>query len=144
MVIGMGMWGIGGYESLDYLKDNESVEVLRYGFEFGINFIDIVEFYGVGYLEEFVGEVIKEFECDDIFIISKVWLIYFGYEEVKRVVRVSVKRLGIYIDFYFFYWFGDSWEKIKEMFYVLEEFVDEGLIRYIGVSNFDFEFFKRS
>ncbi|ASJ08968.1 aldo/keto reductase [Thermococcus siculi] len=142
--IGMGTWGIGGYENPDHSRDGESIEVLRYGLELGINLIDTAEFYGAGHSEEIVGEAIKGFEREEIFIISKVWPTHFGYDEAKRVARASAKRLGTYIDLYLLHWPGESWRKIEETLHALEDLVDEGLIRYIGVSNFDLELLKRS
>ena len=142
--IGMGTWGIGGYESPDYSRDEENVEVLRYGLELGINLIDTAEFYGAGHSEELVGRAIEGFDRDELFIISKVWPTNFGYERAKRAVRASAKRLGTYIDLYLLHWSGTEWRKIEETLHALEELVDEGLIRYIGVSNFDLELLKRS
>ncbi|MBP1912282.1 aldo/keto reductase [Thermococcus stetteri] len=142
--IGMGTWGIGGYESPDYSRDRESVEALKYGLELGMNLIDTAEFYGAGHSEELVGEAVKEFEREDIFIISKVWPTHFGYEEAKKAARASAKRLGTHIDLYLLHWPVDDFRKIEETLHALEELVDEGLIRYIGVSNFDLELLKRS
>ncbi|KUH33582.1 aldo/keto reductase [Thermococcus celericrescens] len=142
--IGMGTWGIGGYESPDYSRDRESVEVLRYGLEMGINLIDTAEFYGAGHSEELVGRAIDGFEREELFMISKVWPTHFGYEEAKKAAKQSAKRLGTYIDLYLLHWPGESWRRIEETLRALEELVDEGLIRYIGVSNFDLELLKRS
>ncbi|NJE55121.1 aldo/keto reductase [Thermococcus sp. 21S9] len=142
--IGLGTWGIGGYESPDYSRDEESVEVLRYGLELGINLIDTAEFYGAGHSEELVGKAIKGFDRDELFIISKVWPTNFGYERAKKAVRASAKRLGTYIDLHLLHWPGTEWRKIEETLHALEELVDEGVIRYIGVSNFDLELLKRS
>ncbi len=142
--IGMGTWGIGGYERPDYSHDRESVEALRYGLELGINLIDTAEFYGAGHSEELVGEAIRGFERGEIFIISKVWPSHFSYNEAKNAARASAKRLGTYIDLYLLHWPGEDWGKIEETLHALEELVDEGLIRYIGVSNFDLELLKRS
>ena len=142
--IGMGTWGIGGKESPDYSRDEESVEVLRYGLELGINLIDTAEFYGAGHSEELVGKAIEGFDREELFIISKVWPSHFGYSEAKKAARRSAKRLGTYIDLYLLHWPGDSWERIEETLHALEELVDEGLIRYIGVSNFELELLKRS
>ncbi|WP_297556106.1 aldo/keto reductase, partial [Thermococcus sp.] len=142
--IGMGTWGIGGYESPDYSRDRESVEVLRYGLELGMNLIDTAEFYGAGHSEELVGKAIKGFDREEIFIISKVWPTNFGYEKARKAARASVKRLGTYIDLYLLHWPGESWKKIEETLHALEELVDKGLIRYIGISNFDLELLKRS
>ncbi len=142
--IGLGTWGIGGYESPDSSRDRESVEVLRHGFELGINLIDTAEFYGAGHSEELVGEAIKDFDREELFIISKVWPTHFGYESTKKAARASAKRLGTYIDLYLLHWPGDDFRRIEETLHALEELVDEGLIRYIGVSNFDLELLKRS
>ena len=142
--IGMGTWGIGGYESPDYSRDKENIEALRYGLELGINLIDTAEFYGAGHSEELVGEAIRGFEREEIFIISKVWPTHFGRESAKRAARASAKRLGTYIDLYLLHWPGTEWGRIEETLHALEELVDEGLIRYIGVSNFDLELLKKS
>ncbi|WP_048150758.1 aldo/keto reductase [Palaeococcus ferrophilus] len=142
--IGMGTWGIGGRETPDYSMDKQSVEALRHGLELGINLIDTAEFYGAGHSEELVGEAIKGFDREDIFIISKVWPTHFGYEEARKAARASAKRLGTYIDLYLLHWPVDDFRKIEETLHALEELVDEGLIRYIGVSNFDLKLLKRS
>lgn len=142
--IGMGTWGIGGRESPDYSRDRESAGVLRYGLELGMNLIDTAEFYGAGHSEELVGEAIRGFEREELFIISKVWPTHFGYGSAKMAARASAKRLGTYIDLYLLHWPIKDWRKIEETLHALEELVDEGIIRYIGVSNFEFELLKRS
>lgn len=142
--IGMGTWGIGGKERPDYSHDSESIEALRHGLGLGINLIDTAEFYGAGHSEELVGEAIKGFEREELFIISKVWPNHFGHSEAKKAARASVKRLGTYIDLYLLHWPVDDFRKIEETLHALEELVDEGLIRHIGVSNFNLELLKRS
>ncbi|MFA4646324.1 aldo/keto reductase [Pyrococcus kukulkanii] len=142
--IGMGTWGIGGKEIPDYSHDKEAVEALRFGIELGINLIDTAEFYGAGHSEELVGEAIKPYDRDELFIVSKVWPTHFGYESAKKAARASAKRLGTYIDLYLLHWPGTDWRKIEETLHALEDLVDDGLIRYIGVSNFDLELLKRS
>lgn len=142
--IGMGTWGIGGRESPDYSRDRESVGVLRYGLELGMNLIDTAEFYGAGHSEELVGEAIRGFEREELFIISKVWPTHFGYGSAKMAARASAKRFGTYIDLYLLHWPIKDWKKIEETLHALEELVDEGIIRYIGVSNFEPELLKRS
>ncbi len=142
--VGMGTWGIGGKENPDYSRDGESVEALRHGLNLGMNLIDTAEFYGAGHSEELVGEAIKGFEREKLFIISKVWPTHFGYESAKKAARASARRLGTYIDLYLLHWPIDDFRRIEETLHALEELVDEGLIRYIGVSNFDLGLLKRS
>lgn len=142
--IGLGTWGIGGKERPDYSRDKESVEALRHGLELGINLIDTAEFYAAGHSEELVGEAIRGFDREELFIVSKVWPTHFGYDEAKKAARASAKRLGTYIDLYLLHWPTDDFGKIEETLHALEDLVDEGLIRYIGVSNFDLELLRRS
>ncbi|GAB6102581.1 aldo/keto reductase [Thermococcus atlanticus] len=142
--IGMGTWGIGGRERPDRSRDRESVEALRYGLELGINLIDTAEFYGAGHSEELVGKAIEGFEREELFIVSKVWPTHFGYESAKKAARASARRLGTYIDLYLLHWPVDDFGRIEETLHALEELVDEGLIRYIGVSNFNLGLLKRS
>ncbi|WP_457751253.1 aldo/keto reductase [Thermococcus sp.] len=142
--IGLGTWGIGGKESPDYSRDMESVKVLRYGIEVGINLIDTAEFYGSGHSEELVGRAIGDFDREELFIISKVWPTHFGHDQAKKAAKASAKRLGTYIDLYLLHWPVDDFERIAETLHALEELVDEGLIRYIGVSNFDLELLGKS
>ncbi|AFK21698.1 morphine 6-dehydrogenase like protein [Pyrococcus sp. ST04] len=142
--IGLGTWGIGGKEFPDYSHDREAIEALRYGIELGINLIDTAEFYGAGHSEELVGEAIKPFDRDELFIVSKIWPTHFGYDSAIKAAKASAKRLGTYIDLYLLHWPGDSFEKIKQTLHALEDLVDEGIIRYIGVSNFDLELLRRS
>lgn len=75
---------------------------------------------------------------------SKVWPTHFGYEEAKKAARASAKRLGTYIDLYLLHWPVDDFKKIEETLHALEDLVDEGVIRYIGVSNFNLELLQRS
>ncbi|MBC7094433.1 aldo/keto reductase [Thermococcus sp.] len=142
--IGMGTWGVGGWERPDYSRDKENIEALRYGLELGMNLIDTAEFYASGHSEEVVGEAIKEFEREDLFIVSKIWPSHFGYESAKRAAKASSKKLGTYIDLYLLHWPIDDFRRIKETLHALEELVDEGVIRYIGVSNFDLQLLKKS
>lgn len=48
------------------------IECLCCGIEFGMSYIDIVEMYGSGVVEEMVGEVIVDLLCEWLFIVSKV------------------------------------------------------------------------
>jgi len=91
--IGMGTWGIGGYETPDYSNDNESIEALRYGLELGINLIDTAEFYGAGHSEEIVGKAIKEYERESIFIITDLLPALKG--EAFKSVKFGQATLGI-------------------------------------------------
>lgn len=89
-----------------------------------------------GYMNESdVGKAIKDsgLPREEIFITSKLWLQDYGYENAKKGIDNSLKALDTdYIDLYLLHQpYGDylgSWR-------ALEEAVEEGRIKSIGISN---------
>ena len=89
-----------------------------------------------GYMNESdVGKAIKDSGVprEEIFITSKLWLQDYGYEKAKKGIDNSLKALDTdYIDLYLLHQpYGDylgSWR-------ALEEAVEEGRIKSIGISN---------
>jgi len=137
--LGMGTWRIGGgFLSPDYSMDKEWIAVLRRGLELGMTLIDTAEVYGGGHAEELVGEAIKGFPRDEIFIVSKVWPDNATREGVLKAAKASVKRLGTYIDVDLLHWPTER-IPICETMKAMEELVDKGLVRHIGLSNFEVE-----
>jgi diketogulonate reductase-like aldo/keto reductase len=134
--IGLGTWGIGGGMMPNYSADKQAIEAIRHAVKLGMNHIDTAEIYGGGHAEELVGEAIKEFARDDIFIASKVWHTNLRYDDVLKACERSLKRLQTsYIDLYYIHWPNPS-IPLSETMRALERLYDEGKIRYIGVSNF--------
>jgi len=135
--IGMGTWGIGGYSNPDYSKDEEMIKVLRKGIEFGLTLIDTAEMYGDGHSEELVGEAIKTFPREKIFIITKVLPENLRYKDLINSAEKSLKRLKTdYIDLYLIH-APNPRIPIKESMQAMEKLREEGLIKFIGVSNFN-------
>jgi diketogulonate reductase-like aldo/keto reductase len=132
-VIGMGCWGLGlPRNSDDWARE---VSSLRRGIELGMNLIDTAERYSSGGSEELVGEAVKDCR-DDVFIATKVAPSNLHYEAVIRACKDSIKRLGVsYIDLYQIHW-PDPGVPIKDTMSAMEKLVHDGLVRYIGVSNF--------
>jgi diketogulonate reductase-like aldo/keto reductase len=136
--LGLGTWGIGGFNYPDYSNDELAIEIIRFAVEIGMNFIDTAEMYGAGHSEELIGEAIKGIR-EKVFIATKVLPTNFRYEDVIKACERSLRRLKTsYIDLYQLHWPNPS-IPIKETMRAMEKLVNEGKIRYIGISNFSVE-----
>ncbi|PLV60127.1 aldo/keto reductase [Thermotoga sp. KOL6] len=135
--LGLGTWGIGGFETPDYSRDEEMVELLRKAIEMGYTHIDTAEYYGGGHTEELVGRAIKSFNRKDLFIVSKVWPTHLRRDDLLRSLENTLKRLDTdYVDLYLIHWPNPE-VPLEETLSAMAEGVRQGMIRYIGVSNFD-------
>ena len=142
--IGMGTWGVGGYGYKDTGKDKEAIEALEEGIQLGMWLIDTAEIYGRGHSEELVGEAIKAFPRERIFVVSKVLDRNLRYKDVIEACRRSLWRLQTdYIDLYLIH-FPNYQIPLQETMRALEELFEQGLIRHIGVSNFPLELMKEA
>jgi len=122
--IGLGTWRYRG-----------GIEPLRKGIELGAVLIDTAEGY---YTEDVVGEAIKGVR-DKIFIATKVSGRHLGFDDVLQSAEESLYKLRTdYIDLYQIHWPNPSYP-IRETMQAMGELVDRGLVRFIGVSNFDIE-----
>jgi len=130
-VIGQGTWMIDG----DSIKELRAIETLRLGLEQGMSHIDTAEMYGNGHVEELVGEAI-EGRRDKIFLVSKVLPYNASYEGTLKACKMTLKRLKTeWLDLYLLHWPGSY--PIRETMRAMEKLVSDGLVKYIGVSNFD-------
>ena len=120
-VIGLGMWEYRG-----------SVEPLRRGIELGASFIDTAEMYST---EGATGEAVRGLR-DAVFVATKVLASHARYREVLEAADRSLRRLKTdYIDLYQLHSSNLS-VPIGETMGAMEELVDQGKVRFIGVSNF--------
>ena len=119
--IGLGTW-----------KYNGGVEPLRRGIDLGANLIDTAEMYKTEYA---VGKAIKG-RRDKVFLATKVLGSNLRHDALMRAAESSLRVLddGM-IDLYQIHWSNRS-VPIKETMGAMEELVERGMIRYIGVSNF--------
>ncbi|MDP3935053.1 MAG: aldo/keto reductase [Candidatus Giovannonibacteria bacterium] len=138
-LLGMGTKGMGGGKyGQDFSNVDASVAVLKLGFDLGIKLVDVAELYADGLGEEIVGRAMKDYPRGDIFIISKVWKTNLKYDEVLRALKGSLARLKTdYIDLYLIHYPSEEGVPLTETMRAMESLLDDGLIKNIGVSNFD-------
>lgn len=110
----------------------------------GVNFFDTADTYSGGRAEEVLGRAISG-RRDDVLIGTKASSrgAAAGPNEVGssrfhliRALEGSLRRLGTdYVDVYYLHGF-DAFTPQQEVLSVLDRFVSDGKVRYIGCSNF--------
>jgi aryl-alcohol dehydrogenase-like predicted oxidoreductase len=134
-IIGQGCMGIGGFLTRNCESDAHQIELLEYGIGLGMTFIDTAEVYGEGHSEEIVGQAIKAIR-DQVIIATKVSPEHLRYEDVIKSAEGSLSRLRTdYIDIYQVHW-PNPRIPLEETMLAMEQLVEQGKIRYIGLSNF--------
>jgi len=119
--IGFGTWNY-----------HEGVEPLRAAIECGARLIDTAESYGT---EEIVGEAIKG-RRHQVFLATKALPRNFRRRDLIAAAERSLRRLGTdHIDLYQLHW-PNLAIPIEEPMRGMEDLVDTGKVRFIGVSNF--------
>jgi aryl-alcohol dehydrogenase-like predicted oxidoreductase len=154
--IGLGAWAIGGggwefgWGSQD---DDESVQAIHRALERGVNWIDTAAAYGFGRSERIVGRALREMaQGDRPYVFTKASLLEgpdrrvvhsLKRDSIQREAHASLERLGVdAIDLYQIHWPVPD-EDIEEGWSALAELKSQGLVRHIGVSNFDVEQLRR-
>ncbi|XP_031623206.1 aldo-keto reductase family 1 member B1-like [Contarinia nasturtii] len=155
-------FGLGTYESF-----GEAGRATKHAIDVGYRHFDTARLYEN---EEEVGKAIQEkikegvVKREEIFIVTKLWNTDHEPEKVEKACRKSCEKLGLgYIDLYLMHWpvaftertpyeywplnddgqydnadvdFLDTWKS-------MEKLVDLGLVKSIGISNFNSQQIKR-
>ena len=87
--------------------------------------------------EAWIGEALAESDVkrEDLFITSKVWNSNTTYDETIAAFHESLKKLQTeYLDLYLIHWPSEGY---TEKWRAMESLYNDGLIKSIGVSNFE-------
>lgn len=138
-VVGYGGWEAGGTAWGANASDESVIASMRAVFDAGMNWIDTAEVYGEGRSEELVGRAVAG-RREEILVFTKVAPGEEGSgirpEEIRRAITASLERLGTdHVDLYQVHW-PDDRIPIEDTWGAMAQLVDEGLTRWIGVSNF--------
>jgi aryl-alcohol dehydrogenase-like predicted oxidoreductase len=151
--VGFGSWATGGpwRYGWGHVDDDDSVAAIRRAIELGVNWVDTAAVYGLGHSEEVVGRALRPYRVgEDVLVFTKCGRRWEGRPDgeigndlrpasIREECENSLQRLGLErIDLYQAHWpdrttgtlLEDSWGTMGEL-------VDEGKVRWIGVSNFD-------
>ena len=125
-VIGQGTWQMGRAPEVE-------VAALRRGLDLGLTHLDTAEMYGAA--EQVTGRALAG-RRDEVFVVSKVLPSNASYRGTIEACERSLAALGVdALDLYLLHWPGPH--PLGETMRGLEELVQRGLTRLIGVSNFD-------
>ena len=158
--VGFGAWAAGGggwVFGWGPQDDAASIAAIRQAIGLGVNWIDTAAVYGLGHSEEVVGRAVKEIpQGERPLIFTKCGLIFDRsrpFEPAKRNLQPaslrreledSLSRLGVErIDLYQFHWPDETGTAVEDSWGEMARFVDEGKVRWIGVSNFDVNLLER-
>ncbi|WP_296875082.1 aldo/keto reductase [uncultured Methanobrevibacter sp.] len=126
------------------LPEEESIEIINKGLDNGINFFDTAIGYQNGTSEQYVGRAIRENAARDEIVVATKFLPrseediknnVTGQQHIHNMVDKSLSNLGLdYIDLYIYH----MWDYNTPLYDILEglnEVIEEGKVKYIGISN---------
>jgi aryl-alcohol dehydrogenase-like predicted oxidoreductase len=154
--VGFGAWAIGGggWEfGWGRQEDDESIAAIHRALERGVNWIDTAAAYGFGHSEEVVGRALEGLgDGERPYVFTKASLVEgpgrtvvnnLSRDSILREVDNSLERLRVdAIDLYQIHWPIPD-RDIEEGWATFAELKEQGLVRHIGVSNFDGERLRR-
>ncbi|MBT5073234.1 MAG: aldo/keto reductase [Kordiimonadaceae bacterium] len=133
----------------DGADEAEAAKIYAAARDKGVNFFDCANVYAGGTSEEILGRLIKSHR-EEVVISSKAYFPVDSYAggghetwgrglnrtHLRHAVDASLKRLGTdYIDIYYMHHFDEGCT-LEESLSTFNDFVREGKINYIGLSNF--------
>ncbi|PGH47780.1 aldo/keto reductase [Streptomyces sp. Ru87] len=125
--LGFGVWQI---------PDEEATAAVSTALEAGYRSIDTAAIYGN---EKGTGRAVAEsgLPREELFVTTKVWNSDHGYDETLRAMDASLEKLGLdYVDLYLIHWPTPKRDKYVDTYKALEQILEDGRAKAIGVSNF--------
>ena len=141
--------GLGGFELGPEPGDDPDVDraaaVIGAALEAGVNWLDTSENYLDTRNEALIGEALGRVH-DEILVATKAAPgakitgggSGFRHDQVHAACRASLRRLGReHLDVYFLHWPDETGVALEETWGAMAELVDAGLVRAIGLSNYE-------
>ncbi len=121
--IGCGVWELSGEEA--YSSVSKAIKL-------GYRLIDTAQLYQ-NEKETYQAVVDSGIDRDEFFITTKLWPRYTSEKDIRKAIDSSLKNLGGRIDLLLIHW---TFRADETAYKIMEEYVKEGSIRAIGLSNY--------
>jgi aryl-alcohol dehydrogenase-like predicted oxidoreductase len=158
--VGFGAWAAGGGGwafAWGPQDDAESVAAIRHAVAKGVNWIDTAAVYGYGHSEEVVGRALADIPGSERpLVFTKCGLRWNEADRMSSPVRdsrparmreeceASLRRLGVdVVDLYQFHWPDQTGTPVEDSWGEMLRLVDEGKVRWPGVSNYGVALLER-
>ena len=146
--LGLGTWQWGDRLFWEYSKTHTNSDVraaFQVSMEAGVNFFDTAEIYGSGLSEKLLGQFVKE-SGQPVVIGTKFmpfpWRLWKG--TFHSALRASLNRLGVEkVDLYQIHWPMPP-VSIETWMQCMADAVQNGLIKAVGVSNYNASQLRRA
>ncbi|HDF8200260.1 TPA: aldo/keto reductase [Staphylococcus aureus] len=125
--------GLGVYK----ISDEDMTKVVNAAIDAGYRAFDTAYFYDN---EASLGRALKDNGVDreDLFITTKLWNDYQGYEKTFEYFNKSIENLQTdYLDLFLIHWPCEADGLFLEPYKAMEELYEQGKVKAIGVCNFN-------
>lgn len=125
------------------VHDSDVADVIQVAIDAGYRSFDTASIYGN---EQGVGKAIARSGVprDELFVTTKLWKNAQGYDAALRAFDESLARLGMeYVDLFLIHWPAPARGDYVQTWKAFEKLAADGLVRAIGVSNFQIPHLRR-
>jgi len=132
--------------------ESEAIRTIEAALDLGVNWIDTAPFYGWGRAEQIVGKALQG-KRDNVYIFTKCGTLQneqggeredLSPASIRREVEMSLRNLKTdYLDLYQFH-DPDPNTPIEESWAAMQTLIEEGKVRYGGLSNHTIELMERA
>jgi aryl-alcohol dehydrogenase-like predicted oxidoreductase len=158
--VGFGAWAAGGGGwafAWGPQDDDASVAAIRHAVGRGVNWVDTAAVYGYGHSEEVVGKALADIpKSERPHVFTKCGLRWSDEDRmalprrdsrpsrVREECEASLRRLRVdAIDLFQFHWPDQTGTPVEDSWGEMTRLVDEGKVRWPGVSNYDVPLLER-